>query len=44
MSKRLDLAIEEKEGTSHQTTLMIGGIGVINKVRENDGVDLGLLF
>jgi hypothetical protein len=26
MSKRLDLVIEEKEGTSHQATPVIGGI------------------
>ena len=30
MSKRLDLVIEEKEGTSHQAALVIGGIKVIN--------------
>jgi hypothetical protein len=30
MSKRLDLAIKEQEGTSHQATLVIGGINVIN--------------
>jgi hypothetical protein len=30
MSKGLDLVIEEKEGTSHQATLVIGGIQVIN--------------
>jgi hypothetical protein len=28
--KRLDLIIEEKEGTSHQATLVIGGRGAIN--------------
>jgi hypothetical protein len=29
LSKRLDLAIKEQEGTSHQATLVIGGINVI---------------
>jgi hypothetical protein len=30
MSKGLDLAIKEQEGTSHQAALVIGGIHVIN--------------
>jgi hypothetical protein len=30
MSKRLDLVIEEKEGTRHQAALVIGGMKVIN--------------
>jgi hypothetical protein len=30
MSKRLDLVIKEQEGTSHQATLVIGGITFIN--------------
>jgi hypothetical protein len=30
MSKRLDLVIKEQEGTSHQATLVIGGINFVN--------------
>jgi hypothetical protein len=30
MSKRLDLAIQEQEGTSHQAALVVGGINVIS--------------
>jgi hypothetical protein len=30
MSKRLDLTTKEQEGTSHQGTLVIAGMDVIN--------------